>query len=396
MLSFKYRKNTFSILKFVENDYVYVDKYYVYGNHLNIEGNFSFSGFDSASLVLKSLNNEINIPISIIDNRFFISEFINDGLYLDSIPIDNYFIFFKTVSGEDVKYYNLYNKTNYKDTQYYTVTRNKKNNLIDIYFSSFNNISYMFLSIGYSSVGDDYYDIIIDPGHGGSDSGAVFSDYSEANINLDISLKLKDALENLGLKVGITRTSNVNAYTYGYGSRTYMSYSSHAKYFISIHLNSTDYDMKYGGVEIYSPNKANLNFASLLSNKIVECADTSYSKNSSFMIKDGVYVRTFTPDDIEISINEANRNGYVPYPVDINTDYYFMIRETGGIVTNSYIDGRDNYSKNEFFNSNIGAEGYLLELGYINYSGDLNNLLNNSEGYINGIVEAFKIELGYE
>lgn len=396
ILSFKYRKNSFALLNNVSDGYVYVDKYYIYGNHLNIEGSFSFDFSGTASLVLKSLKNEINIPISIVDNKFFVSEFINDGLYLDAIPIDNYFVFFKVDDNSSVKYYNLINNTSYNNTQYYTVTRGGKNNLIDIYFSNHDGLNYMFLSSQFSSVGDNYYDVIIDPGHGGSDPGAVFSDYTEANINLDISLKLKVELEKLGLRVGITRDSDVYTYVYGFGSRTYMSYDAHSKYFISIHLNSTDSDMRYGGVEVYAPNNSNLSFASILSSKIVECAKTSYSKNVSFMVKDGVYVKTFSPSDIDISINDALKNGYTPYPIDTSTDYYFMIRETGGIVTNAYMDGRDNYSKNQFFNSNVGAEGYLLELGYINYSGDLDNLLNNSMGYINGIVEAFKIELGIE
>ena len=71
-----------------------------------------------------------------------------------------------------------------------------------------------------------------------------------------------------------------------------------------------------------------------------------------------------------------------------------MIRETGGIVTGAYVDGRDkDYGKNLYYDSNVGAESYLLELGYINYWGDLNNLLDNSNLYIDGIVNAFKEEL---
>lgn len=40
-----------------------------------------------------------------------------------------------------------------------------------------------------------------------------------------------------------------------------------------------------------------------------------------------------------------------------------MLRETGGIATKAYVDGRNpNYGKNMFYNSNIGVEAYLLEL----------------------------------
>ena len=40
-----------------------------------------------------------------------------------------------------------------------------------------------------------------------------------------------------------------------------------------------------------------------------------------------------------------------------------MLRETGGIATSAYVDGRNpSYGANMFYNSNIGVEAYLLEL----------------------------------
>ena len=66
-----------------------------------------------------------------------------------------------------------------------------------------------------------------------------------------------------------------------------------------------------------------------------------------------------------------------------------MIRETGAKITNAYVDGRNKeYKVNLYYNSNMGNESYLLELGYINSDIDLNNLLNNKEGYLNGIVKS--------
>ncbi len=59
--------------------------------------------------------------------------------------------------------------------------------------------------------------VVIDPGHGGEDPGAV-SDYSgtsEKNINLHIGLKVKELLEASGLKVVMTRTEDVLQYPEG-------------------------------------------------------------------------------------------------------------------------------------------------------------------------------------
>ena len=50
-----------------------------------------------------------------------------------------------------------------------------------------------------------------------------------------------------------------------------------------------------------------------------------------------------------------------------------MIREIGGIITGAYIDDRnkETVGYNPYYKSNVGVEGYLLELGYLTNSNDL-------------------------
>ena len=51
--------------------------------------------------------------------------------------------------------------------------------------------------------------VIIDPGHGGDDGGAVsVSGKCEKDFNLDLSLRLSDALEKMGIKTVLTRTED--------------------------------------------------------------------------------------------------------------------------------------------------------------------------------------------
>jgi len=58
--------------------------------------------------------------------------------------------------------------------------------------------------------------IIIDPGHGGEDGGAVsLSGKPESGYNLDISLRLRDLLQLLGYETGMTRDRDVSIYTKG-------------------------------------------------------------------------------------------------------------------------------------------------------------------------------------
>ena len=51
--------------------------------------------------------------------------------------------------------------------------------------------------------------IIIDPGHGGTDPGAIGFGVREKDWNLRISMYQYERLKELGAKVAITRTSDV-------------------------------------------------------------------------------------------------------------------------------------------------------------------------------------------
>ena len=71
-----------------------------------------------------------------------------------------------------------------------------------------------------------------------------------------------------------------------------------------------------------------------------------------------------------------------------------MLREPGGVVTGAYIDGRNPKKPgNPYYNSNHGCESYLVELGYLSSSTNLNILLSEKEKYVEAIVEAIKEEL---
>lgn len=375
-----------------------IDELYIYGRKLNIKGSIEpgFTSFKDIKLVL--YNNDftyydLKYHINGQNIDFLVSEEINNGILLDDIKRGNYYIFIEISTEEDgkleKKYYPLINKTEYKETKYFTIS--KQNNKITI----LNEESYPTMKMVVEENKEkDIYDIVIDPGHGGDDPGATASNYYESKINLNNALKLKKALEDTGLRVILTRSEDVNVDAYGTGSRTGIPHEVWAKYFISLHVNSTEGIMDYGGVEVYAPNNSNLNFASLLAKNIVESANTNYSYKQSFKAGKGVYVRTFTSSDINESISEAREYGFSPYDITTDTNYYFTIRETGGYMTGAYVDGRYKYyAKNDYYNSNVGVESYILELGYINYPKDLNNLIDNSDGYITGIVNAFKEEL---
>lgn len=58
--------------------------------------------------------------------------------------------------------------------------------------------------------------IIIDPGHGGEDGGAVsVSGFPESEFNLEIALRLQDLIQLLGYDTKMIRTKDVSVYTKG-------------------------------------------------------------------------------------------------------------------------------------------------------------------------------------
>ncbi len=92
--------------------------------------------------------------------------------------------------------------------------------------------------------------IVIDPGHGGKDPGAVgiSKKLKEKDITLYIATKLKELLEkNLDVKVLLTRSKDEYVHL---RNRTKFANSEKADMFISIHLNSAR-NKKATGIEVY-------------------------------------------------------------------------------------------------------------------------------------------------
>jgi len=79
--------------------------------------------------------------------------------------------------------------------------------------------------------------IVLDPGHGGHDSGAVGRQSKEKDIALQVALKLGKKIQNEfpGIKVIYTRTTDVYPKLY---ERPALANKHHADLFISIHCNS--------------------------------------------------------------------------------------------------------------------------------------------------------------
>ncbi len=79
--------------------------------------------------------------------------------------------------------------------------------------------------------------IFIDPGHGGSDPGAVGNGLMEKNITLQIAKRIDAMLNNEYVRV-TTRLSRTGDQTVSLTQRTNMANAWGANYFLSVHINS--------------------------------------------------------------------------------------------------------------------------------------------------------------
>ncbi len=88
--------------------------------------------------------------------------------------------------------------------------------------------------------------IMLDAGHGGRDGGAAYNGRLEKDDTLNLTLAVGNLLENRGIDVLYTRTTDL------YQSPTEkanIANESDASYFISIHRNSSETPNTYSGVQ---------------------------------------------------------------------------------------------------------------------------------------------------
>ncbi len=318
----------------IDYNQVYIDDYNIYGESLNISVNGSFENtlyfedVETKDIVELQTSSEIDKgvdPMALEEGEYYI--------LLDNDESSSALASFEQIEEE-----------------YYTITRDNINYLITF---ETDDSGYLVYSKEQAQLPSDVYDIIIDPGHGGDDIGAIGADEitTEAAINLYVSLLLYDVLDEMGYKVAITRESDINPGNcegvdkYCEGGRVDQVYETNAKISISIHHNTGG----NSGFEIYDSTFSSHELSEFIVSNLQEVADVSGKETSK--IAEGMYNEVIEGEGI---------------------DYYYMIREVGGVATQGY--NEDNSENNQ---SKIGAQGILLELGYIDNYEDLYTLVDD-------------------
>ncbi len=424
------REKEKTFLEKLEPDiYANITNYVIYGIHMNIEGNFTLpENVGNPKLVLSNGKTEIEIPWELEQEEnsytFDTSKYINEGLNLEKLPEEDLYLVIKAESENEknetiYKYYSVENKSSYDKMEYYTLTKNNKNDKIEMEWNTYEECPTWRFRIKETKLPENVYDITIDPGHDGTDPGKVvcmtsnsiydpqdeYGNYygcnkggeeiEERQLNLNVSMALKEKLESLGYKVTMTRTDNekrVEIYE-PMGSAT-MANDTKSKFNLAIHHNSSGIsggDATLKGIELYVANDTNFDFAKILINELEESAGITTSPKTKYIVDDGIYQRFFTQEEID-------QDDYKQYK-NTNMIWYYYIREVGGVSTHAIYNGYDqeNYPHpNDHYHSNNTAEPYLFELGYMDNLAELKNILNNKEGYANGIVNGLQKYLEQE
>lgn len=109
--------------------------------------------------------------------------------------------------------------------------------------------------------------VVIDPGHGGYDPGAVYGGYNEKDITLLISQKLKKYLEKAGIKAYMTRSDDRFI---SLAERVEISNSIRPAMFVSVHVNALATNPKMDGLQTYYYSSNGLKIAQVTHNQLLQ------------------------------------------------------------------------------------------------------------------------------
>ena len=101
------------------------------------------------------------------------------------------------------------------------------------------------------------YSIMLDAGHGGQDPGAVYKGRQEKDDNLKLALAVGKILEDNGINVSYTRTTDVYQTPF---EKAQLANQAGVDYFISFHRNSSPKDNQYNGVEVLVYDKSGIKY----------------------------------------------------------------------------------------------------------------------------------------
>ena len=94
------------------------------------------------------------------------------------------------------------------------------------------------------------FTVVIDPGHGGRDPGAVYANLQEKTVNLDIAKRIRLHLKANGVTVVLTRDRDIFL---SLDQRIHIAKRARPDLFVSIHANAETSRRNVGAMTLYPP-----------------------------------------------------------------------------------------------------------------------------------------------
>ncbi len=221
--------------------------------------------------------------------------------------------------------------------------------------------------------------ICLDPGHGGSDSGANAFGQKESALTLKIANYCKEELAKYDVNVVMTRTTDTRPSentAQDLINRVMTAKKAGASYIISIHLNSAASTSAHGA-EVYFPNTSGN--ASLSSNGQAMAKAIQSQLVALGLYDRGIKIRNYMDGSTSSNPNSSDR------------DYYGIIRYakeqniSGLIIEHCFLNNPDEYNKY------LSSEEKLQKLGVADAKGIVSALgLSLKNAYLDQIASENK------
>jgi N-acetylmuramoyl-L-alanine amidase len=215
--------------------------------------------------------------------------------------------------------------------------------------------------------------VVIDPGHGGIDRGAVKGKLRESEIALRVATKLADLMKDDGrFKISMTRETDQ---TVSLDKRTKIAKETGAELFLSIHLNSST-DPRAHGKEFYFQNQIPADeealFLASKENAEIESAQAEKSDGK------------LTPEsDVKLIVEDLKRNHRVRASAELSKTL-FKSWESSGFATN--LGSRSIRQAPFHVVSQVNVPSVLVELGFLSNSQE--GPLLATEDYQNALAKS--------
>lgn len=177
--------------------------------------------------------------------------------------------------------------------------------------------------------------IVIDPGHGGTNPGAVKYGMRESDNNLAVSLKVKELLENYGAEVIMTRETDQSVAKEGLAlkeelqARIDIANAQNADVFVSLHTNSNPNVDIAGAMTFYS-NDTSKKLADDIQKSLIDhtnAADKGIEKENFYVLRNNEIPAVLVEMGFITNKKEA---------IKLNSDAYRADLASG--ITNGLID----------------------------------------------------------